>query len=496
MLEIWHNNEWATIGTGDFLTLVRNEKNQAEHALSFSVSADMDDDVAYAKGDRVALRNNGSIEFVGTIREKTRTKHSVTFKAVNVWWYFLNITHEVDWAFVATAYSASHVTLCRDENGDEQTAGWQIQKAIDRAIDQGASALFNTDDLDLLNVLPPTDEAYDLTCAEVIKKMLRWYPNTAIVFEYPTDPDGGTTIRFLRSDSAETVALSTEELPALSVAETETLVNGVKIVYEVTSAIINGETTTIIEDTAGIQTGPGVMVLTKDVHDGSYVESTDWSNTYSMYLSTTALPSPWYNDWSWISSQKWFNTSSVCQMNSASPMNPPYSRYVISGWQEGFGLTSQMVNFVFSFRMPSTSGNCSSGYYNSSVSFWLRLTNATTGTYTRTDTGTNEEVIPGEAMPDGAAGQLLLACGGQIYSGSTTLDDPENRISRVGAQRININGGEVGWESMLAVVQTLKKNYMNDAVQFSFGRESHLTPDDFISFLTLGRQISRPNRDR
>ena len=495
MLEFWHDNTWKVLGTGDLLSLIRDEKNQAEHTLSFSVSAAMDESVLYSKGDLVALRDNGAVKFVGTIREKARAETTVTFKAVNVWWWFLNITHEVDWAFTATAYSASHVTLCRDETGAEHTAGWQIQKAIERAVDQGAPALFIETDMDLLNILPPTDETYDLTCGEVVKKMLRWYPNTAITFEYPDDPSGGTTIRFLRNDAAATLTLTTEELQSLSVSESETTVKGVKIVYEVTSAIINGETTQIIEDTAGLQSGPGVLVLTKDVHDGSYVDATDWSNTYSMNLTTAALPSPWYNDWSWISSQKWFNTSSVCQMNSASPTSPPYSRYVISGWQDGFGIASQMVNFVFSFRLPGT-GTCSSGYYNSSVSFWLRLTNATTGTYSRTESGTDYDVVPGEAMPNGVAGQLLLAQSGQIYSGNGLLNDSTNRLAGVGVQKVNINGGEIGWQDMEAIVQTFKKDYMTDFATFSFGREKHLSPDDFISFLTMGRQIRRPNRDR
>jgi hypothetical protein len=503
MLEFWHNSAWKTLGTGDFLSLNREEKTQAEHILTFSIAVDgFSDSVAYAKGDRVALRNDGRVEFVGTIRKKQRSESAITFTAYNVWWYFLNITHEVDWSFVSTAYSASHITLCRDQNGDEHTAGWQIKKAILRAQDQGAPVLYVSGDLDLLDVVPPTSEVYDQTCAEIITTELGWYPNTAMVFEYPDDPSGGTTLRFLRSDSAEAVdiTIGSDNLTGLSISENETTVKGVKIVYEVTTAIIGGETTEIIEDTAGTQSGPGVLVLTKDTDDGSYVESTDWSTEHSMNLVVGTMPTSWSDAWSsgFIAANDSYNNfggRDVISLLSTSPSlsDLGYTKYVVSGWDndDGYGIESETVNFTVYYKFKKNNI-----YYEAWAVFTLRLTNASSGTYTYTETGTDQEIIEGESMPEGGAGQLLLAYGGQIYSGSATLYDEAAKIHKVGAQKLNIFGGETGWETMDAVVQTLNKNYLTNIISFSFGRESHLSPDDFISFLRLGRQINRPNRDR
>lgn len=497
MLEFWHNGEWHEVAACGFSSLIREEKNLTDHSLIFSLNVTISEPLFYKTGDLVALRNKGVIEFVGNIREKTRTGKAVTFVAKNVWWFFENITHEVDWDFVATAYSASHVTLCRDENGDEHTAGWQIQKAIERAASQGTPVLFNPADLNLINVMLPVDEVYDLSCAEVIQKMMRWYPNTSIIFEYPDDPKGKTTIRFIREDSLNAIDLSVLEIQNVTVSETENLISGVKIVYEVTSAIVNGETTEIIEDKAGAQSGPGVLVITKDVHDGSYVESKDWTITDTMNLQTAEIPANWYDNWAWVQSHSWFNTESVCWVTSASPVSPPFSRYVVGGWKDGFDVTSQLVRFDFSYRyVPIFWATCYEHYSNNGVSFTLRLTNAETGVYYKTSSGTDHNVVPGEAMPTGVANQLLLAQTSQKYRGSCGMHDPADRLKGCGSQVLNIKGGEADWEAMCALIQTFQKNYMDDMVQISFGRGQHLSPDDFINFLTMGRQIRRPNRDR
>jgi hypothetical protein len=511
MLEFYHNETWHPVADLELISLVRTENDRAAHTVDFSIDLPLTQAAPYAIGDLIAIRNNGTVEFVGTIRSKSRNGTVVSFSAPNVWWFFENITHEVDWEFEATAYSASHVTLCRDENGDEQTVGWQIQKAVERAASEGAPVTFITDDLDLMNALLPVDEAYDLSCAEVIQKMVRWYPNTAICFDYPADPTEATAIRFIRDDAADTVELSVEQLQSLSIRETEKLVTGVRIVYEVTTALINGETTDIIIDAAGVQSGPGVMVLTKDIHDGSFVESTiipgtdPYTITETTNLVVSDLPSPWYGNWQWCFARANRSTwwvEGYCSTNSKSPStNPSPSKYIVSGYKDGFGISRTYQLFSVSYEM-NNGGGCVFSSETVNLSFGLYLTSSPSGTYYKyTDVpGTPDEteysIVPGEAPPNGVAGQLLLAQNEQRHQGNAMLFDELNSLSHSGRQKLNFTGGESDWENIQAVVQQIKRDYMTDMVSVSFGRPRHLGADDFIKFLQFGRQIRRPNRDR
>lgn len=512
MLEFYHNTAWMPVSDLNFLSLIRTENDRSSHTVDFSIDLALSETAPYAVGDLIALRNNGTVEFVGTIRSRSRNGTTVSFTAPNVWWHFENITHEVDWDFVATAYSASHVTLCRDGDGDEQTVGWQIQKAVERAASEGAAVGFIIDDLDLMNAVLPVDEVYDLTCAEVVQKMVKWYPNTAVCFDYPSDPTENTIIRFIRNDAADTVALSVEEMASLSIKESDTLVTGVRIVYEVTTAIINGETTEIVTDAAGQQSGPGVMVITKDIDDGSYVEETTiqgddpYTITESTNLVTASMPSGnWYSNWEWCfarANQSTYWVEGYCGTNSKSPStNPALTSYIVSGYKDGFGINRTYQAFNVSYDMNNGTG-CVFSPRTVNLSFGLWLTDSPAGTYYKyTDVeGTPDEteysIVPGEAPPTGVAGQLLLAQNDQRYQGSATLLDAQNSLTHSGRQKINIFGGEASWEDMAAVVQQIKKDFMTDMVSISFGRQKHLGADDFIKFLQFGRQIRRPNRDR
>jgi hypothetical protein len=516
MLEFFHNNEWREVGSLEFTGLVKSENDRAAHTLEFSIDATAAAPYRYAVGDLVALRRDGNMEFVGNIRSRSKANNTHRFTAVNVWWFFENIVFEVDWDFVATAYTASHVTLCRDGDGNEHPVGWQIRKAIERAAAQSAPVTFNQPDLDLLNLIPPIDEAYDLTCAEVVNKMLRWYPNTAICFDYPANPAGTVVVRFLRDDTAETVTLSLAEMQSFKIDESDELIKGVKIVYEVTSAIINGETTEIIEDRAGAQSGPGVMVLTKDVHDGSYVTTTvtpavpGYTITETTELVVASIPTPyWYNDWEWAYARDGRSTLGKEWCGSyetgGTPVpisNPSLSTYIVSGYADGFGISRTSQSFYAVYKMINTGGVCSIGYTYVEVSFSLWLTASPSGTYYKytevpeVPEQVDYDLTEGVPPPPGIAGQFLLAQNNQRFVGSGGIMDLRVQLVGPGRQRINILDGDTEWLSMLAPIKTLSRDYMTEFVNLTFGRSRHLSPSDFIEFQMIGRGIRRPNRDR
>jgi len=515
MLEFYHNGAWAEVGTLEFTSLIKTENDRSSHTLDITLDATASEAYRYAVGDLIAIRRDGIMEFIGHIRKRSKRNNEHGFTAYNVWWFFENIAFEVGWDFVATAYTASHVTLCRDQNGDEHPVGWQIQKALERAADQGAPVGFNTPDLNLLNIIPPTDEAYDLTCAEIINKMIRWYPNTSIAFDYPANPADNVIIRFLRDDSAEKITLPLEKISQFSMDESDELIKGVKVVYEVTSAIINGETTQIIKDRAGAQSGPGVMIITKDVHDGSYVITTvtpavpGYTITETTNLVVASLPSPyWYSDWQWAFARAGQSTLGRIWCGSyqtgGAPVpitNPSPSTYIVSGYADGFGISRTYRSFYAVYKMINTGGSCSYGYYIT-VSFSLWLTSSPSGTYYKytqvaeVPAQTNYDLTSGEAPPAGIAGQFLLSQNNQKYVGSGVYHDPLITIKSPGRQVINLSGGEIDWESMLAPIKTVRRDYMTDIISMNFGRARHLSPDDFITFQMIGRGIRRPNRDR
>ena len=71
------------------------------------------------------------------------------------------------------------------------TTGQQIIEALNWALkpftDAGAPAPFQVGTVSPA-LLPPFTEVRDITCAEVLHKMLRWSPDAVTSFDYTTSP--------------------------------------------------------------------------------------------------------------------------------------------------------------------------------------------------------------------------------------------------------------------------------------------------------------------
>jgi hypothetical protein len=157
--------------------------------------------------------SGGTSWFQGVITQVPRAgapdAESMLYKAAGPWWFLEHIVFQQPYQNIFLGYAtpgdpataplygqanSSHLFLNQGLSGSaflKVTTGQQIVEALNWALkpftDAGATPPFQ-----IGSVTPavdvPIDEVRDITCAEVIHKMLRWSPDAVTWFDYTTIP--------------------------------------------------------------------------------------------------------------------------------------------------------------------------------------------------------------------------------------------------------------------------------------------------------------------
>src|SRR5712692_2033996 len=176
----------------------------ADKASFVADGAALDSAQQFDYGATVVIKKNGIVWFVGRVitipRQGSGRAESLRYELAGPWYYLQQIIYQQTWiSYLNNQKQASQFTShlllnVNPANGQIITTGAQILAALNYAIAQGApfqigavtSALY-----------PALDEVRDMTCAEVIRKQLRWHPNAVTWWDYTAvDVKGASSPKF------------------------------------------------------------------------------------------------------------------------------------------------------------------------------------------------------------------------------------------------------------------------------------------------------------
>ncbi|MDR3143751.1 MAG: hypothetical protein LBT57_02820, partial [Puniceicoccales bacterium] len=169
-------------------------KNQATDTLT--LERDGEHPSAFAFGEMIQVHRGEEIWFQGTVTEtpsfdrarKAYQRHVIS----GPWWFLEQTIYQQKWkesSDSSSEYSQlrdvykSHLILGQDENGQALTLGQQIGDIIAYLSREAGLPIALDPQLDL-PIFIPYDECKDLSCAEVIRRLLRWAPDTISFFDY------------------------------------------------------------------------------------------------------------------------------------------------------------------------------------------------------------------------------------------------------------------------------------------------------------------------
>jgi hypothetical protein len=179
-------------------------KNQAVDTLTFlAVGQKFDSAEKFQHGQTVKLlfqpESGDPVQWfygrvTGVPRSATSRNEAMRYNISGPWWYLENIPYEQIYnvvsgynvethEFTFTQKTTSHLFMNQKLDGTKMNTAEQITDALEWAISRGAPIAIGGG---FPAIEVPIDEARDMTVAEVIRKMCRWFPDAVVWFDYST----------------------------------------------------------------------------------------------------------------------------------------------------------------------------------------------------------------------------------------------------------------------------------------------------------------------
>jgi hypothetical protein len=176
--------------------LRRTLVSQSVDTVSFTATgARIDSTPLFSYGQAVAITKDGAPWFSGVITstpiEGGPDTEGIAYQVSGPWWHLEKCVYQQTWQVWNTVLDSlvsitkSRVILGKGTGTTHITNGAQLAAAVSWAISRGAPMQLGLVD-PAINL--PYDEQVDITCSEVIIKMLRWSPDCVCFFDYSTIP--------------------------------------------------------------------------------------------------------------------------------------------------------------------------------------------------------------------------------------------------------------------------------------------------------------------
>ena len=191
----------------------------------------------FACGAPVTILRDGVPWFVGRVTgapgSGDGSAEETSYELSGPWWYLENLVSQQSWSLRGgeTTGLLSRLVLGQALDGSRLTSGQVLTETLQFAIDAGAPLGIGVVEP---AALLPLDELRDVTCAEVLRKILRWHPDCAAWFDHTTAPVPTFHCRARANLPATTLSVGQAPLVAVRslTARTDLAVPAVVLHYE------------------------------------------------------------------------------------------------------------------------------------------------------------------------------------------------------------------------------------------------------------------------
>jgi hypothetical protein len=438
----------------------------------------------FAANTSIKIFNDGNGWFEGIVTQTplhcSSNGEAYQYEVSGVWWYLENLIYQQAWKEPIdpvddspTLYNVykSRVILGQDISGAQLSIGEQITDVINYAISCDVNLAMG--DIDIpVNI--PLDECKDLSCADIIRRLLRWVPDTICYIDYgPSVP----TISFLRRSQMSSISLNlSSHVQEFSIQPRHDLqVPAVVLKFETTNSV-NGKTwkesvqQKYPESCTGSELKALVLTINLEGSKASYVIQN---------ITTAAIET---------SSITWWQAH-VPGLANISPSNISIGNVSRSSTLPNELISGTVANWMNKtaetdiVRCKISYADASEAVIDREVAIRILVTDATTGTYKNL-----LSLTTAESIPSNLAEQIYNSVNPLQYDGTAVTVSEEISQDFFG-KTLNITGGQDAWETMDAVVQEVVEDLDSGKIFIKFGPAKHLGAADLAELTRSGRLL-------
>ncbi len=470
-------------------------KNQITDKVVFSIPGRLiTEDLIFSPGSTIELYQDEVKWFEGIITQTplygTSSVEKQQYEASGSWWYLENLIYQQQWNEPIDSSDPdselqnvlkSHIILGQDISGNKLTIGEQITDVINYAQACGANIALEEVDID---VLIPFDECKDLSCAEVIRRLLRWVPDTICYVDYSQEMP---TFSFKRRAQlpAYVINIFNDNVKNFSLQPRYDLcVPAVVLKFETINSTNSKTWKTVTvqkypQDATGMEYKTLVLTINLEGAKSNYITQKIETNAIDVSsLTWWKTHVPWLNNFS-------SENITISEVSRTSELPEELENGVVADWMSKT-VEDDIVRAKISYKDEDIS------IIDRDVIVKIKATDATTGTYKKL-----LSVLTAETVPDNLAQNIFEAVGTLHYDGSITLISQEVDVNFLHFV-LNFSGGRDEWESMNAVVQEIEQHLDTGETYIKFGPSKHLGAADLAELTRSGRMLieSRNYADR
>jgi hypothetical protein len=480
----------------------------------------------FAYRSTIQLLRDGTTYFAGvavkTPRMARPSAEALSYVFEGPWWYLEHIVYQQEWKFLNLSgdnlAAVSNLVLAIGNDGSLITTGAQIADVVAEAVNAGAVLQLGTNDC---AIQVPPEAGRDLTCAEVIRRMLRWHPDCVTWFDYATTPP---TLKIRQRANLAAVDFSIAGQPhtGMDIAARPDLVPPVVVLKYQTLNQDDG----IDQSYITIDQYPAAV---SELQPGAVVMTIDLQGTRSQYVKQylkTAPIEPTSADW-WKERLPWLadaNISGLSVIDDSAAGTPIGSdggaesgaaSDPASMAGDGGEAGAVLANYVVEGQVPEwlaapTLLHAQMALVQAKVSYDVAMGRDANGNpviehhdqetvfvkVLSTDLGTGwyrqlSAVYIGDPQPAGLAQNYYHALAQLQYEGSfeiTELECGQSATAFLG-RVLNLTGGVSAWATMRALVFETTEELATGRTRLRFGPAQYLSPKDWID-------LNRQNRQR
>lgn len=369
----------------------------------------------FDNGGALEIFLDGTRKFVGELvqapRSLTGKSRGLELIAKNPWADLDAIIYQQLWSSassesnetVLTPVFRSKVILGQNGDGDKIKVSAQVVDILQYAIEHGANISIGNIDADGEMLL---DESTDISCAEAIRKTLRWLPNTQVWFDY-SDTSKAPVINIAQRENLEEVSLSESGTGVRKIVATsrpDLKVEGVIIKYESRNVSDGFAWCSVKEDIYPEQTKAGKRVIVMSVALAGLKESVH----ITRLVCSEIIPSS--KAW-WKERLKWLEdyAEDDFEILSYNRKFPTLTKELEEGYiAPHINATAKAETITAKVKLTHKNGTV----LVQRISVSLVATNASSGVYSNWSVSQKPE-----EMPNGVAKRIFDAASGLQYEG-------------------------------------------------------------------------------
>ncbi|MDR0590797.1 MAG: hypothetical protein LBG09_03035 [Puniceicoccales bacterium] len=488
--KLLYGGEEKSLAQWGISEVIRRLKNQSTDLVTFKIPGDaIGGPLQFEPGEVVQIFRGNQRWFYGVVT-KTPIYGSVgeefrRYELGGPWWYLDSIIYQQlwkepsDWDDAAAPLSdvpKSHLILGQGSDGDPITIGEQLGEVIAYANAAVGYDVIALGEEVTLPIYIPFDECKDLSCGEVIRRLLRWVPDAVTYFDYT---QAVPVFHVVRREQLSPLVLDVHDLSEFYFVPRHDLrVQAVVLKFEKTHKSGGKSWKTVeVQRFPADATGQELRALVMTIElEG--VQSTSIKQDIEVELIQ-------------MSSETWWRNHLPALKNVSDLVVESYSRggtlpnELISGSVADW-MDCSVERDIIRASISYDAGDEAVHYRDVAVK--INTTDAQSKTYRSLVSYVGEETVP-----DNLAAHIYEGVSVLQYEGKIVYVRAEVGGDFLG-KAINVTGGRLEWESMGAVVQSVEEHLDTGKAVIILGPAKHLGPDD-LSELTKSNRYRVASRN-